>query len=404
MQKRIKFKAPLWLTALLANVIDHLETALYMFLGPVIVRDVFAGEPSTDLFKWSLGLTLGGLLRIVLALGWNKIHKQLGPSKILSLSLICAGSCCVAFGVMGILAGFLPESRKTIFLTLFLGLRALQSLFTMAETHAARSLIMEREKAKRSLASMLAGISSMGGIFLAGALCLAVSFIDPALKSWPFIYISSGILAILLGRKRRLENKALNKESSSKEKLRYFRLFLSCLGSSFGYATYHFISIYTSNFYSAPQSSSQSFLLSQTTIMGLDLALIVTLGVALQKIKTQMLTPLAAFICLLAALLLESSLISKDLARYIVLLAGVASTAVYSHYLVLLTHPDPLFPYSCLAGAVGSLVGGATLSLSLYLQTNSTTTSTLPFAFIFFLQALFSLLFSLKDLIKSPRP
>lgn len=396
-----RFRRSLFYTASLANVIDHLETSLYLFLAPVMVRDLLHDSFYKGLFTWSLGLSMGGLLRILLALSWNQFHQRLGSLRILQISLLAVGLTCGLMGVLGCVASSMSTYPLWLPALIFITLRSIQSVFSMAETHAGRSLIMSYPGKSNHVASMWVNASSILGTFLASLLCFVISLWDATLSGWPWIYIGCSLLALILARWRAGLSSSIIVESGQQAPIDYAILLRCVVAAAFGYATFHWISIITATHL---EGAAGRYLYSQTQVMGLDCMLLILAGFLSRFTSSRRQVTASALVCTLVCLAYSLGQCNIYVARWTVLVAGVANAACYSSWLVELTQPRFLFPYSCLAGAIGSTLAGFALNANLYAKSEGYHSgfALLPFLAIFFMQLLISLFYKSSRSMPSP--
>ncbi len=178
---------------LIGNVIDHFDTALYVFLAPIIASIFFPFEDQiTGLILMLSVMTSSIFTRPFGAYIFGIIANNKGASTALSYSLIGLGvstfllGCTPSFEVVGYLA--------PILLIIF---RILIGIFAAGENSISRLYIVENKNNQNALkGSFLYESSSILGIILASLMVTLIGY-APFENAWRICFIFGGFAALI---------------------------------------------------------------------------------------------------------------------------------------------------------------------------------------------------------------
>lgn len=181
------------LSAILGNLFEHYDTALFGLLSPFLAPLFFPEQdPLSALLMTYLIIPLGMLARPVGSLAFGHLSNVVGRGKALIISLFG-----MAF-VSGSIA-FCPTYEQAGFfapLLLCVG-RLLQNFFAAGEIVGGAVFLLEHTPEKQhNIMSSLYNASTVAGILLASAGVSALCFIDSVESHWRSLYLIGCLTAV----------------------------------------------------------------------------------------------------------------------------------------------------------------------------------------------------------------
>jgi MFS family permease len=353
--KNVRLLEPKVWVGFCLNFFDHIETAIYLGLGPFL----FFGshDPSSSL--WILGLLSSGLGKLCFAFIWSLLFRLFGLQAILCYSWIGLATSSLALGIYGFYHGSYSLSLSVIML-----LRFFQSLCSNAQTHACRVWIftgLAKESPQALYTSAFFGLSTPLGMMSGLALVLALFYLGCLQTLWPWIYIFLAIFALGMSKNLRnyLKNDSLTTTKPLWPKLK--EIAICSLISSFGYFTYYWACVFL-----PIQLNPQNPILAQTQAMAYDTLLMIPLGILSTFLGSHLTLRLCSLGSLFALGLTLLGYLELTFLRGSLLVLGVLCSCSHSAWIKNRLHTEIFFPASLIGGALGALAG----SLGFYCAQN----------------------------------
>ncbi len=369
MSNSFRFK----LAAVLGNILEHYDSALFALLAPFIAPLFFnQTDPVTSLLLTYAILPLGRLVRPVGSLVFGWIGDRWGRKEALSISLFGMALSTVAIGC-------LPTADQIGMLApLFLSLgRMCQSFFAAGEASGGAIFVLEQtEQKKRSLMSGFFESSTVLGIILASFLVMAMSHFEAVQVYWRFLFWGGGITA-LFALLLRLNGRN-DTHFKPSEKIHLFPLLLThrarllrlVLASGFSYTTYSLAFTFMAGFFPmVTDYTASDFMKVNTGLLFLDMLLLPFFGWVANKIGKEKLMRFAAAATSLLALplffLMGTS--AALVVPVMIVVLGVAFSASYSAWALdeVTEHRYTLISFGYTVGS--QLIGAPATFLCLFL-------------------------------------
>jgi len=406
------------IAAILGNLLEHYDCALFGFLTPFIAP-LFFGEQKDPVLSLILTygiLPLGLLTRPLGSLCFGLIGDRFSRSSALFYSLL-------GMGITTIAIGFLPLYQDVgIWAPIFLSLgRMLQNFFSAGESTGSAIFVLEHtDMSKRSLVNGFYSALSLSGILMASGLVALASKYGSIEENWRYLFWIGGSTA-LLGVSLRWTSKDAPEFISAikikKEKWIYVlkeckESFLSIiLASGFSHITYSLAFIFMNGYVPLITSLSKEEMIKiNTPLLLIDMLLLPCFGYLAHRWGKEKIMLTAALCSVGAALplfaLLEGgSLIKVVFVRLAIIVPGVAFSASYHAWAIEKVLPQHRYLVLSLGNALGSQCIGMPTSficLGLYRMFEW---SFVPGFYLLFgaLGASYALLsFGVKQSVKSP--
>lgn len=365
------------LAAIIGNLFEHYDKALFGLLAPFIAPLFFAQEndPVTALILTYCMIPLGLLTRPLGSLFFGWMADRFGPKRSLFWSLIS-----MAFITIGI--GFLPTYRNIGFwspLLLAIG-RMMQNFCAAGESTGGAIYVLEQtESSKRSLVSSLYDASSIGGVIIASAGVGFMSSYGLVDEHWRYLFYFGGITAffgVFLRFFARETHKSDPKKIPWLQALKeHRRAFLSIMiASGFSYSVYSLSFTLMNGLVPLVTSVSKSQVMNMNTLfLIIDMLLLPCFGYLSNKWGKEKVMLTGALCSALGAVplffMLDQASFEIVLAvRFLLLLFGVAFAAPYYAWAmqqVPSAHRYLILSFGC---AIGSqLIGMPTSAICLWL-------------------------------------
>ncbi len=282
---------------LIANTIDHFDTALYGFLAPIFAAGFF---PSSDpLISLILAYSVLATTIVTRPIGsyiFGAIALSSGPVLSLSYSLIGVAVTTAAFGVLptyehiGISAPIL-----------LIILRSLSGICSAGEMTIAKLFILsDRSNFESNKNSYLYQTSSMVGIVLASVASTSILVLPMEQPYWRLCFIIGGLCALFGYKLRNMGQGMTNSISFNKKHLPYIHshiftsfhtlwknkiiLFRIAIVSGFSYITYSIPFIVMNNLIpNFTEFTLEDMMTSNTILLVLDMLLLPIVGHFLLK-------------------------------------------------------------------------------------------------------------------------
>ncbi len=174
------------LSILICNALEHFDTALYVFLAPILAKLFFPTDNYIMQLIWAYsGIALSGFIRPFGSYVFSKIVQKLGPISCLKISI-------VGVSIANIFIGLIPSYESIGWLsTICLMLcRLTLGFFAAGEITISRTFLMDKNNSYKM--SALYESSTMFGIILASAVSALIFYNDTTL--WRLAFILSGLI------------------------------------------------------------------------------------------------------------------------------------------------------------------------------------------------------------------
>jgi MFS family permease len=367
-------------SACLGNLFEHYDTALYGLLSPFLAPMFFPNyDPITALILTYAIIPLGMLARPFGALMFGKIGDARGREHALFLSL--SGMALLSFGI-----AFCPTYAQVgILAPLLLCLsRILQNFVAAGEIMGGAIFLLEHSPTKKhDILSSLYGASTTGGILLASALVLCLSYFHLMEQGWRILYLFGSVTGFFGCYIRKKFPREIKKAPPSFLSLKttlqtlwQMRALLSiiALTSGFSYATYSISLILVNGFIPLVSSlTKESMLTLNSLLLVLDFATFPLFGWLASKIKREKLMLYTALIVVVTCIPLSMFLSGAHLVtviciRLCLVLLGVAFFAPFHAWVQKLVPLPHRYLVISFGYALGSqLLGGPTAAISLWI-------------------------------------
>jgi MFS family permease len=347
------FLTPKVLIGSFLNFFDHIETAIYLALGPVLILSGDCQNKSL----WILGLLSGGMAKLLFSFIWSGLFRLFGLKLILSFSWCALALSCLAFGCYGLSL----TQASTVALVAVMVFRFFQSLCSSAQTHACRVWIfsnIENESTDAVKTSAFFGLSTSLGIMCGLAIMLVGSFFRPIIEFWPWVYFTLSLIALFLAHLVWLFVNQDPIEIPHHDWPKLKEIFTCAIMSSFGYSTYYWACL----FLAAPLtqlSEGKNKLIAQTEALAFDSLLMLPLGALCASLGTKYTLRLGTLGCLTSLCLTSLGVLHLSALRWFILILGVLSTCAHSAWIKKRLRLSTFFPGSLIGNAFGALIGSS---------------------------------------------
>lgn len=368
-------------SALLGNLFEHYDTALFGLLSPFLAPLFFSDyDPASALILTYGIIPLGMIARPIgsLAFGWLAAHKGRRTALFLSLLGMAGVSGLIALTPTYAQAGLLAPAL------LCLG-RFLQNFFATGEIVGGAMFVLEHTPEKNhDFMSSLYAVTTVSGILLASAAVSLLSFFNVIELGWRVLYLFGGITALFGTLLRRYlpicnEETKLHPKTSLTTILKTLweerrTLLVIAMASGFGYATYSMALVLMNGFVPLISDITKTEIMGLNTILlFLDLLALPVFGLLATKFsRTKMMASAAACGALsgipLFFLLEGATLLTVFFVRICLVIIGVWFSATFSSWSQKLLPESLRYPIISFGYAVGSQVlGSPTAAISLWL-------------------------------------
>jgi MFS family permease len=368
----MKRRSEFW-SALLGNLFEHYDTALFSCLSPFLAPYFFPHyDPVTALICTYAMIPIGMIVRPIGSIVFGVVGDRVGRKRALFLSL--SGMAVVSGGV-----AFLPTYAQAGFWApALLGFaRCLQNFFAAGEIMGGAIFLLEKaEEKKHDFLSSLYGASTIGGILLASAGIALLGWFGGVEKGWRWLYIF-GTVTALFGClfRARIEDRVTERAKTAWKGVWEHRraLLLIALGAGLGYANYSVALVILNGFVPLISSITKEQMVElNTALLVLDFALLPLFGWIATRVSREKLMRCAAAAALLGGLFLfiplQGATIGIVIAiRISLVIIGVAFCAPFHAWTQQLVPERDRYLVISLGYACGSqLLGSMTTSLSLW--------------------------------------
>lgn len=347
------FLTPKVLIGSFLNFFDHIETAIYLALGPVLILSGDCQNKSL----WILGLLSGGVAKLFFSFIWSALFRLFGLKLILSYSWSALALSCLVFGCYGLCL----NEASTVALVAVMVFRFFQSLCSSAQTHACRVWVfsnIENDSKNALKTSAFFGLSTSLGIMCGLAIMLVGSFWMPIVQFWPWIYFTLSLVALFLSRLVWLFVKQDRVEIPHHDWPKLKEVLTCSAMSSFGYSTYYWSCLFLPA--SLTQlSEGKTKLIAQTEALAFDSLLMLPLGALCASLGTKYTLRLGTLGCLVSLLLTSLGVLNVSSLRWFILILGVLSTCAHSAWIKKRVRLSTFFPASLMGNALGALIGSS---------------------------------------------
>lgn len=330
-QWRFKF----FTSSLVANVLDHYDSALYGLLAPFIAPLVFQDQDPVSRLILTYGLmSIGFLTRPLGSWFFARLAYYRSAKEVFTSTLLGMAITTVSMGLLPIYASI--GIGSPILLTL---IRALQSFFAAGEATISPLLILQYSEPKRlGFTGSLYQSSIVLGILIASALASCVSYFPQYPDLWrvPFLLGSFTALigwfiryrcSIFMDELEPRTSPSLNFwQHVCSDKIKFLRVVMA---SSFTYLTYSVPFVLLNTFVPLVSSISHSeMLVLNTGLLVFDMLLVPVLGTLIDRANAVHVMFYAALIlsCLMIPFFVyipSSTLIGITVIRIIIVILGL---------------------------------------------------------------------------------
>lgn len=370
-----------YFAAIAGNILEHYDQALYGFLVPFLAPLFFpASDPIYALLCGYALLPLGVLSKPLGALFFGWMGDRIGSRKVLSITLLGMAATTA-------MIGFLPTYEQIGWLApMLLGLgRVLQNFFAAGENTSGALFLMENSKrGQRGWISSLFDASAIMGILLASAAAMFWS------EQWRILYWAGTITAIagFAVRQTAMQQSTMTNKPKLRDLFSEWRAIVTIsLVIGYSYGNFYLITNLFNSFLPLVSNISiKEAMMSNTTLLGLDILLLLFFGRLTLRIEKEKLMIAAVTAGLLLSLpffmLLEgASLLVASSIRIGLMVIGVAFSAAYHAWAIEQCSPKMRFTVCALGFAIGSRLIGSpmpALSLWFYHQSHSIASASIP--------------------------
>lgn len=301
--QKIKNKL-LFSITVIGNVLDHYDSALYVFLAPFLAPLFFpSADPVVGLILVYGIKSVGIVTRPLGAIIFGYIASRYRVKNVLALTLFGVSVCTFCIGIIpsystvGILAPVLLCILKAIQGVFASGEHSIASLFFIDQT---------REPKKHGRASSYYLCSTMGGTLLASYAAMLVSQSSNPEFYWRLAFLAgvfTGIIGLIIRlltfEEKLLENRTLKLEVKPRllNLSNSIKLLKITIMSSFSFLTYTLPFIFLNNFIPLLGNLKIADLLTHNTILlGVDIALIPLFGILADKFNFAKIMTVASFL------------------------------------------------------------------------------------------------------------
>jgi len=366
-----------YISALLGNLFEHYDKALFSFLSPFLATILFPDkEPVVALLLTYSMIPLGMLARPVGSLIFGYIGDTRGRKQALFLSL-------GGMGVLSLLIACIPTYGQmgVIIPVLFCLARVLQNFFAAGETMGGAIFLLEKAKEnKQDILSSIYNSSTIAGILLASGAISFLTFCDFIEGGWRLLFVIGFITAVfgLIIRKKlpeEREEKTSFPTNLGKLFWNYKRpLFTIMITSGFSYANYSVALVLINGFMPLVSTITKAQMIHiNTALLVLDLLALPLFGYLSSKISREKMMLLASlgvvFLAMpLFSFLPDGSMFAVIMVRIVLVLLGVAFSASYHAWAKQMIPKEHRYTLISFGYATGSqLLGGSTAAISLWI-------------------------------------
>lgn len=352
------------------NFFDHIETALYLALGPLFIFDQH--EYSN---LWILGLLSSGLGKLLFSFIWSILFRYLGLRPILIYSWLGLALSSLSFGLYGLWIG--PHGLSILVVMM---LRFSQSLCSSAQMSSCRAWIftdLKRESAQALQTSAFFGFSTPLGMMSGLGIVFMISFYYPLSLIWPWIYITISMIALGISYNlwKYITSDPISHFKAHWPKLR--EIAICSLISSFGHCTYYWACVFL-----PLQACPQNPLGIQIKALAYDSLLMIPLGLLSTVFGSSQSVRLSTIGCLIFLLLCSLGYIDTYSLRWAILILGVLCTCAHGAWLKNHLQKASFFPSSLIGSGLGSLIGSASFYWAQQVGQSNLLAASAPFALI----------------------
>ena len=389
------------LSALLGNILEHYDSAIFGVLAPFIAPIFFHDQdPVAALMMTYLMIPLGLFMRPLGALVFGRIGDTRGRKAALSSSLIG-----VAISTMCI--GCLPSYAQAGLISpaLLLVCRLSQGFFAAGETSGGAIFLLESHDEKKSdIMSSFFDCSTIIGIFLASLFVTLFAKAGVIETAWRYLFWVGGAVAFfgVFLRKHAIKEKSDYSHTSVPSIFQtvktYWQPFLAIIVTSgFSHATYTFPFTLMSGFVPLISDLTRAQLVEMNTnLLLFDLTLLPIFGLIATRfgrrrvmIFASVMTAISTPLCFMFLDL--TSLFQVVILRGIIVFFGVAFAAAYHSYAVSSLPMQARYTLISLGSSLGALFLGkpvAAISILLYKMTGSIFGTSIYFSLLAVLSAI----------------
>lgn len=259
-----------------ANILDHFDTNLYAFIGPIIAPLFF---PKHDhivalILTYSI-LATSSIIRPLGVLIFGTLAKKIHPWKLLCYTLTGVGLSTFTIGLLPTFASIGYYSAALMLLV-----RIITGIFAQGEKLIASIYIIENKSQDKAI---LSNAWMESAVILGCALAsFSAQFVN--CETWRIPFLAGGILAIYalyIRRKYPIDEQMqiTRKEEEEKFKISWLAIMIGILSGSIYYMTYELSFVFINSFAPLVTDISYSKMLSwNTKLLLLDIGLLIPIG------------------------------------------------------------------------------------------------------------------------------
>jgi len=373
----------IFLAGIIGNILDHYDTALFIYLGSVIAPLFFPSKDKmVSLIMYYGVLLLSVISRPLGSLIFSRMANKQGSYKILTITLI--GTAIATF-----LIGFLPTYNMVGIIApiLFIIVRFIQTFFGSGEHAVAVLFLMENaeEKTRPNIGAFFNCSTMIGISFASLAGYLVAKSSDPSYY-WRIAYFI-GIVTSVAGIFVRIiafnKNTDLLSPKIHNEELYFFEvirnnfkeLLIISILYIFSMITYYIPFAFMNDYINMihPNISKSDLLRNNTIFIYYDLGLLVLIGFFFKNINAKKIiiitTASLAIFCIPAFFILQlNSFLIIELVRLIIITIGVVFASVFQAYIYQICKPNTVYTLHGTGIVIGQdFIGRLTISICLFL-------------------------------------
>lgn len=367
--------------AVIGNVLEHYDQALYGFLIPFLAPLFFPSfNPIYSLIAAYALLPVGLISKPLGAYVFGRIGDRWGRNISLSITLIGMALATAAMG-------FLPTFDQAGWLApaLLACGRLFQNFFAAGETTGGALFLLEKTKEdRRGWMSSLFDASGIGGILLAALAAASVG-----MTHWRFLFWLGGLSGVAgwIIRRHAIDTGLSNRMSRALKKRDWFSIAALAIVSGFSYGNYYLLSTFLNGYLPlVSQVDVQSALYVNTALLIIDFFLLPCFGWWSLRVEKETLmlvaTILSAALAIPLFVLLDGATVwVAALVRIFLTILGVCLAAPYHAWAMEIAPVERRFTVCALGSAIGSRLIGApmpAIGLWVYQKTGWVASPALP--------------------------
>ncbi|MCH9631935.1 MAG: Proline/betaine transporter [Chlamydiae bacterium] len=358
--------------ALLGNILEHYDKALYMLIAPFIASLFYPKfHPITALILAYLPVSF--IFRPLGALFFGYYGDRYGYKRALRLSIVGMSFMILFIGLIPTYSSIGITSACILHL-----LRGMICFFAAGEgTAAALVLINQASKKYKDIFSSIYEMSSMIGVLIASGIITLLLFQDKIILWWRVLFIFSGVFGLI----GYLFTKNIFEFEKPREKINSISLkenwlpFLSIIFvTGFTYSNYCIMSSLMNGYIPLVSSLTSSQVMNiHTWLICFDFLMLPLFGYLSKRYSKEKIIIAALILAMifsipLFSLLNQPTISNMVILRIVLVTWGIAIAAPYEYWMIDLIAPKERFRIIALGKAIGAQwIGAPAISISLWM-------------------------------------